>query len=174
MTLDDMGAYAFDTAEGHRCTLSTVHPCANAEWARVNMNEQYSTRTVHVDTLVSCFLLNADTVKILYIHTHVHAHVRTRAHTHHFNFIKKGPFVQFYRTRATASLCITLRGYPGSTGSVEAEGEPGMYYDAVAAVEWMVSEQQIAKGNMIAHGFSLGGSMAAAAASFCGLGGLVS
>ena len=38
-----------------------------------------------------------------------------------------GDFVVFYQRCRVAVLLITMRGYTGSTGSVQEDGEPGMY-----------------------------------------------
>jgi dienelactone hydrolase len=74
------------------------------------------------------------------------------------------PFVDFYTARSACVLLLTMRGYPGSSGDVREQGEAGMYLDAAAAVDWMLEEKGFAPQQLIAHGFSLGGSVAAAAA----------
>ena len=83
------------------------------------------------------------------------------------------PFARFYLSRGVSVLLITMRGYPGSEGDVRVEGEPGIYLDAAAAVDYMVEEKSFRPENVIAHGFSLGGSLASAAAVQHGLGALV-
>ena len=84
-----------------------------------------------------------------------------------------GPFVEFYAARGVSVLLLTMRGYPGSTGDVREQGEAGMYLDGAAAVDWLVAEKGFAPRQLIAHGFSLGGSIAAAAALHHDLGALV-
>lgn len=88
-----------------------------------------------------------------------------------------GPFANMYfdHDPSLTILMITLRGYMGSEGgdgSVEEDGESGMYLDVAVAVDVLL-ELGIERCNIVAHGFSLGGSMAAAAAVQHGLGALV-
>ena len=84
-------------------------------------------------------------------------------------------FARVYTNAGVAVLAITLRGYGDSTGgdgSVPVDGEAGMYLDATAAVDYMLA-RNFSPERLVAHGFSLGGSMAAAAACHHKLGGLV-
>lgn len=86
-----------------------------------------------------------------------------------------GGFAAEYRAASVSSLCITLRGYGGAEfgeGSVADDGERGMYLDAAIAVDLMLVQGFVPE-RLAAHGFSLGGSMAAAAACHHKLGGLV-
>jgi pimeloyl-ACP methyl ester carboxylesterase len=84
-----------------------------------------------------------------------------------------GVFAQFYQSRGIHVLLVTMRGYPGSEGDVRTEGEPGIYFDVAAAVDFMITKKMFSPQHLIAHGFSLGGSLAAAAAVHHKLGGLV-
>ena len=52
-------------------------------------------------------------------------------------------------------LLLTMRGYPGSQGDVRTEGEPGIYMDVAAAVDFMVEKKHLHPANIIAHGFSI-------------------
>jgi esterase/lipase len=72
-------------------------------------------------------------------------------------------FADFYRRQGMHALLITMRGYPGSSGDSVQDGERGMYFDAAAAVEFVMS-QGFSASHILAHGFSLGGALAAAAA----------
>jgi pimeloyl-ACP methyl ester carboxylesterase len=83
----------------------------------------------------------------------------------------RAAFAAWYVGHGFAVLMVTMRGYPGSEGDSARDGEAGMYRDMSAAVDYVVGEG-FQHRNIIAHGYSLGGSLAAAAASFYGLGGL--
>jgi len=86
-----------------------------------------------------------------------------------------GDFAWAYASQGVSILAITLRGYGESgfgDGNVPDDGEQGMYLDAAAAVDFMLLKG-FDRERLVAHGFSLGGSMAAAAALHHNLGGLV-
>ena len=81
-------------------------------------------------------------------------------------------FASFYLSRNVSVLLITMRGYPGSEGDVRNEGEPGIYLDVAASVDYMI-DKGFLPADLIAHGYSLGGSLASAAAVHHELGALV-
>ena len=83
-----------------------------------------------------------------------------------------GEFASFYLSRNVSVLLITMRGYPGSEGDVRNEGETGIYLDVAASVDYMI-DKGFLPTDLIAHGFSLGGSLASAAAVHHELGALV-
>lgn len=78
------------------------------------------------------------------------------------------PWAFFYTKHGFHTLLVTMRGYPGSSGDSTKDGEPGMYCDAAAAVAF-AREKSFDEKHTLAHGFSLGGSLAAAAACHHGL-----
>ena len=65
---------------------------------------------------------------------------------------------------------IAYRGYPGSEGK---PSEQGIHLDALAAWKWTVEELNIAPDNIVIHGRSLGGGVAAHLAAEVKPGGLV-
>jgi len=82
-------------------------------------------------------------------------------------------WANFYYRIGFHALLITMRGYPGSAGDAAADGEVGFYRDAAAAVAFIQEKKGIPKNIIVAHGFSLGATLAAAAASQHDLGALV-
>ena len=84
-----------------------------------------------------------------------------------------GEFASFYLSHNVSVLLVTMRGYPGSEGDVRDEGEPGIYLDVASSVDYMITEKKFRPIDLIAHGFSLGGSLASAAAVHHDLGALV-
>jgi dienelactone hydrolase len=96
-------------------------------------------------------------------------------HGNGMTHVHMGKHANVYHAIGVSVLAVTLRGYDGSEqgdGSVAEDGEAGMYLDAAAAVDFMLARGFV-KERLVAHGFSLGGSMAAAAACHHRLGGLV-
>ena len=82
-----------------------------------------------------------------------------------------GAWAQFYIVHGFHVLLLTMRGYGLSTGDGGKDGEGGMYLDASAGVVFL-QDRNFAACNILAHGFSLGGALAAAAACQYNLGGL--
>ena len=78
-------------------------------------------------------------------------------------------FAKWYHDRGINTLLVTIRGYPGSEGSTEKTGELGLYLDVEAAVRYVTQTKGVSKDIAIAHGYSLGGSLAAAAGHFFGV-----
>ena len=68
----------------------------------------------------------------------------------------------WYRRQGFGVLLMSMRGYPGSEGDSAAAGEVGMVYDTAACLDFMLA-QGVTHDRIIAHGFSLGGVMAATA-----------
>ena len=77
-------------------------------------------------------------------------------------------FAQFYLHHRMNVLLVTIRGYPGSGGDAVHAGEIGLYLDSVAAYDYVTKTQQISKNKVLFHGYSLGGSLAAAGGLYFG------
>ncbi|KGM26673.1 peptidase C80 [Photorhabdus luminescens] len=63
-----------------------------------------------------------------------------------------------YQNQGIDMLAINMRGYGGSDGS---PGEQGFYQDARTMFRYLVQDRSIKPGNIIIHGYSVGGPVAA-------------
>ncbi|KAJ3160530.1 hypothetical protein HK101_000905 [Irineochytrium annulatum] len=77
-------------------------------------------------------------------------------------------FAQWYADAGINVLLPTMRGYPGSTGSLVESGELGIFYDVQALVSHAVLTLGLNRERMVAHGYSIGGAYACIAASVFG------
>jgi fermentation-respiration switch protein FrsA (DUF1100 family) len=75
---------------------------------------------------------------------------------------------KWYHDRGINTLLLTIRGYPGSEGDVVKDGELGLYLDVEAAMRYITETKGVSNEMVVAHGYSLGGSLAAAAGLFFG------
>ncbi|MBS0656269.1 MAG: alpha/beta hydrolase [Verrucomicrobia bacterium] len=75
---------------------------------------------------------------------------------------------KWYHKRGINTLFVTMRGYGESGGDSSNLNELGLYFDVEAAVYYVSRTKAIPMDKIVAHGCSLGGSLAAAAGSFFG------